>query len=903
MALSTDLLLQAMRRHGLDPGDISWDGCLHGFASGSQELGNTAWYIARPDGRAAVFGDASAGLKMHWAGPSPDTPGGNDPGARAEQVAAEVDRTWSAARRKAESDHPCLANRGITTGLEQLRVSRRTKWGSGRIVPAGLLLIPFRRQGGDLVNLQMVWPDGRNQLWRNAPVHDTWMPVGGAAFKRGNRRLYLCHSWATGWTLHRATGCAVIVAPSRIMLHPVAIAIQEKWNCDLVIAADDDRWNVLYAGLHGHSVPNPGLFFAREAAEEVGATLVAPEFASLRGVPTSLADLGQREGLEAVRRILDGNSPGAQQRVDPRAPLEDEEGFEEPGPEPWVHKAPFRPLGYRRGTSFDKDLHMFLTADGQVVSFTLGQLGNPNNLFLLSMLEVPFPQWWQEHFPGRTQDSVAWRKAAVSLARECRRRHRVDPRRVRETGCWRDDDGNVVVHFGDRLLPPGATGRFVPPQKYPGGSYVYPKSFYLVDRPKGHLMDAEEARQLLAAFEGLAWDDEISGALLAGWVALAPLCGALEWRPQLLVTGAVGTGRGTLVSEVVPGLLANLYCSIDNAAEARKHPQEVALPLVWDWYGEMDKDACRDLEVLLALARKAALPRAGDIPGDVSPSMFLLSIESPPWPLYEPAGKCLHRLHLRAPALLASKGARYQGLARMRWLSQRVDLATGNRLFARTLQWFRSGMFDRLLEVTSAVADELLPTNPKSAGYGILAAGAWMLKRDVIPSQSEVAAWFRTRGVSSSDADIVKDGHRVLANLLRGEAAVSHGVSATLDFGVKRLIDIVVAGKPLPGQVLSQIPLRQLNNTEKARKALMHLGLRVEDEALLIANRSDWISEQLRDTPWSEDWAQALGAIPRAHAGPVRHVNRDRKSRTTVIPLKALAVATAAQPLSCSGAS
>ena len=99
---------------------------------------------------------------------------------------------------------------------------------------------------------------------------------------------------------------------------------------------------------------------------------------------------------------------------------------------------------------------------------------------------------------------------------------------------------------------------------------MYPKSFYLVDRPKGHLMDAEEARQLLAAFEGLAWDDEISGALLAGWVALAPLCGALEWRPQLLVTGAVGTGRGTLVSEVVPGLLANLYCSIDNATRARE---------------------------------------------------------------------------------------------------------------------------------------------------------------------------------------------------------------------------------------------------------------------------------------------------------------------------------------------
>ena len=52
-----------------------------------------------------------------------------------------------------------------------------------------------------------------------------------------------------------------------------------------------------------------------------------------------------------------------------------------------------------------------------------------------------------------------------------------------------------------------------------------------------------QAYEILELAQQFQWDVQASGMLLAGWVALAPICGALDWRPHIWLTGGAGTGK------------------------------------------------------------------------------------------------------------------------------------------------------------------------------------------------------------------------------------------------------------------------------------------------------------------------------------------------------------------------
>ena len=129
--------------------------------------------------------------------------------------------------------HPYLDDRGIavtTTGVEALRLSKTIALPGCR-VPGGLLLVPMRNRGQELVNLQLVQPDGTKHLLPDAPVHDTWVRIGGSSLKHGNRTHYVCVGWKVGWAIHEATKCAVAVVFSARALGSAVAAIRDKYRC------------------------------------------------------------------------------------------------------------------------------------------------------------------------------------------------------------------------------------------------------------------------------------------------------------------------------------------------------------------------------------------------------------------------------------------------------------------------------------------------------------------------------------------------------------------------------------------------------------------------------------------------------------------------------------------------
>lgn len=58
--------------------------------------------------------------------------------------------------------------------------------------------------------------------------------------------IYICEGWATGASIHEATGCAVVVAFNAGNLVAVAKTMRDKYqDSEIIIAADNDQWTLM----------------------------------------------------------------------------------------------------------------------------------------------------------------------------------------------------------------------------------------------------------------------------------------------------------------------------------------------------------------------------------------------------------------------------------------------------------------------------------------------------------------------------------------------------------------------------------------------------------------------------------------------------------------------------------
>lgn len=193
-------------------------------------------------------------------------------------TAAEQARTLWAEASEEVNGHPYLAAKEI-----QAHGIRRS---------GDRLLIPIRDAQGSLHGVQGIQADGSKRFNTGATVAGHFHLVGTPD---PGGRLLLCEGYATGATLHEATGAPVAVAFNAGNLEPVARALRQAHpDVDLVVCADDDR------GTEG----NPGLTHARAAAAAVGGSVAIPRFRGPGPKDTDFNDLARLEGLAAVRAQL-----------------------------------------------------------------------------------------------------------------------------------------------------------------------------------------------------------------------------------------------------------------------------------------------------------------------------------------------------------------------------------------------------------------------------------------------------------------------------------------------------------------------------------------------------------------------------------------------------------------------
>lgn len=319
----------AIRAAGLNPPDVIHDdGKLHRFAPNGKKRDDAGWYVLHGDGiPAGIFGDWRQDFSQTWRADIGRRLSPAEEAAHRERIAAakrqreaeEVRRhaeaattaaaTWKAAQ-PAPADHDYLRRKGI-------------KPHGARIADDGRLIVPVRVVG-ELASLQYIAGDGAKRFLPGGRVAGGYFGIGKPD---GAEALCIAEGYATGATIHEATGLPVAVAFNAGNLGAVARVLRARFPAlRLVLCADDDY----------RTADNPGLSKAIEAACAVGGSLAVPEFGAERpDGATDFNDLAQHRGLEAVKRAIAGarapdglaGQPGA-----PSATAADSDGWPAPLP-------------------------------------------------------------------------------------------------------------------------------------------------------------------------------------------------------------------------------------------------------------------------------------------------------------------------------------------------------------------------------------------------------------------------------------------------------------------------------------------------------------------------------------------------------------------------------------------
>lgn len=304
LALSSNTIsqfLDALAVHDLAPSEIIADGKIHRFEATDDRRGKkSAWYVLYDDALpAGSFGNWKTDLSETWSG----KPAAAMSSIERQQFHERIQRTkelakatklrqqeeaakkstylWNSADQAAD-DNPYCVRKGIKHyGLKEFKNTRT-------------LIVPLHDENGNITSLQFITnASNDNKRFKfGGRINGCYYSFGGKPLDT----ILICEGFATGASLHLATGFPIAVAFVAGNLVAVAHNLRSKFpSLRLILCADDDRFK---------NNGNKGVFCATEAANSVAGLMAVPRFQSDDGKPTDFNDLHQREGIEAVRAII-----------------------------------------------------------------------------------------------------------------------------------------------------------------------------------------------------------------------------------------------------------------------------------------------------------------------------------------------------------------------------------------------------------------------------------------------------------------------------------------------------------------------------------------------------------------------------------------------------------------------
>lgn len=691
-----------------------------------------------------------------------------------------------------------------------------------------VLLVPCVR-AGELVGLQKVYPDGGKLFVTGSDVSGSWCEIPGS------EQIAVCEGYATGVTIHKATGWTV-----RVAFNAGNLAKVVSNGC--LICADEDLWTWhpkkradMPEVLPEHDAPewnvwreqglllNTGREKAMEAAGLVGGAQV---LYPVEGGDWN--DVMLRNGLEAVRERLTGLVELAavpEVEYEPWVPEPEEVGVTADEVKPLDH---IKPLGYNKGT-----FYFFPVACGQIMEYSATALAQPANLSAMADWAFWDANW---NTDGKMAPKQIAHNASGDLMKECRKKRIFSLDNLRGVGVWKDGD-KVVVNTGTELHVDGIVMK---PQEFDGVA-VYEAGhevFKMGDEP----LKNAEAAQLREICKGFNWRDPMMGELLAGSLVLGPVSGVLDWRPHWILTGEAGAGKSTLMDSLVKVMIGRIgifYNGASSEAGIRKKIGLSARPVVMDEFEAETKRAKDNSDAIMSLARDSSsgASRTNAVADVTVRSCFFLAAINPRI-TQTPDKQRFSTLELLRDT---TPGAQQRWKALELQMHEVITSEYARRMFARTLT-----NIDTLLKnirVFSLVAARVLGSARAGDQMGALLAASFSLTSTRVVDEAFAEEWMSKQNWSFHDASgDLPENEKFLSTLLTSRVRYDKDGSpreSSVGFLIRCAKD-----------------KHHMMNAEAAY-ALKDVGMRVIDGRLVVANSSPNLLKLLRDTIWT-DWRRVL---------------------------------------------
>lgn len=550
-----------------------------------------------------------------------------------------------------------------------------------------------------------------------------------------------------------------------------------------------------------------------------------------------------------------------------------------PAPED-VGDLPVRALGYNHGRYF-----YLSTKQRQVHEYT-AQSHVSNGLLQLAPL-----QFWSDTFAyGEPMKREHWQVAVDALMRRCEREGIFDTSIIRGRGCWIDDN-RLVLNLGNRVMVDGKETTV--DRLSQDGGFIYEAGARL-NGPAATPLTVGEARLVIDIAKRFNWEMPGSAALLAGWIVLAPLCGALKWRPHIWLTGGTGTGKTTILNDFVAPLMARMDLRVQgNSTEAgiRQALRADARPVLFDESEKNDeREAARIDNVLSLIRQSSSESESRTLKGTTTGKQLEFHIRSMFCLASIQVGINRQADYTRMSVLglfgNSQVAADQVGDHQAKWLETermlaelRDDEEFGGRLMARSVAMHE--VIRANMRTLVRVAAKEFRSQRLGDQYGTLLAGTAALLYDHPISEQGALQLIRMFDWSTfHEAAIEDESADALTAIMQVEVRVEkdHG-SVTLTAG--ELVAIVVDNASKGGIY----PLDAVAH-------LGRLGLKVKrgvvgkDAGLLVSNKSDKLSKALRGAPWANDWRSYLRRLPgaKSHNVPITF-SQGFGARATFVPI------------------
>lgn len=287
-------------------------------AEGDRKGDRTGWYVVHEyrteKGDLLIFGSYGCwrmgeSLKIKCKGARLSAEEREVMAARQEEArrkAAEVaERAAARAAKRAQSMWDKLPASGKSAYLERKQVV-----GFGvRFAPrSGAVLVPMRNAQSRLVGLQVIYPERQADIGRDKTYWPYGLAKEGAFHLIGphpepGEAILVCEGYATGASLHLATGLCVAVCFDAGNLLPVGKTLRQTFPARPLVFCADDDWKTVRQGTQDPW--NVGREKADNAATVLGGQVVFPVFSGERAEKwTDFNDLHVAEGLDAVRSLV-----------------------------------------------------------------------------------------------------------------------------------------------------------------------------------------------------------------------------------------------------------------------------------------------------------------------------------------------------------------------------------------------------------------------------------------------------------------------------------------------------------------------------------------------------------------------------------------------------------------------